>query len=481
MTPVAGKLTTYERKRDFAKTPEPAGAKKRKPKPKAPRFVIQEHHATALHWDFRLEKDGVLVSWAVPRGLPLDPKSNHRAIHTENHPLDYFDFEGDIPKGEYGGGKVILWDQGTYEVEKWTDREVKVVLTGERANGRYVLFQTDGDNWMVHRMDPAPTGWEPLPDGVRPMLATSGGGLPPDDDQWAYEFKWDGVRALVYVNGGRARAESRNLLDITGSYPELAEMAAAQGQRQLLLDGELVVFDATGRTDFGHLQQRMKLTGAAVRRAMKDYPAVFLAFDVLHVDGLDVTGLPYVERRQVLEDLELDGPSWQTPPHFVGGGAAVLEASVERGYEGIMAKRLDKPYAPGRRVDHWRKVKNIRRQELVIGGWTQGEGRRTGEIGSLLLGVYDGDALRYAGHVGTGFTDKTLQELKKALKPLRRKESPFAGAVPRPIQAKSTFVDPSLVCEVEFTEWTRDGKLRHPSFKGLRHDKDPLDVVREPV
>jgi bifunctional non-homologous end joining protein LigD len=478
---VAGKLTTYERKRDFKKTPEPAGAKKRKPKPKAPRFVIQEHHATALHWDFRLEKDGVLVSWAVPRGLPLDPKTNHRAIHTEDHPLDYFDFEGEIPKGEYGGGTVILWDQGTYEVEKWTDREVKVVLTGTRANGRYVLFQTDGDNWMVHRMDPAPEGWDPLPESVKPMLATSGGGLPPDDDKWAYEFKWDGVRALVYVSGGRARAESRNLLDITGNYPELADMAQAQGQRQLLLDGELVVFDETGRTDFGHLQQRMKLTGAAVRRAMKDYPAVFLVFDVLHVDGVDVTALPYLERRAVLEDLKLEGPSWQTPPHFVGGGPAVLEASLERGYEGIMAKRLDQAYTPGRRVDHWRKVKNIRRQEFVVGGWTMGEGRRAGELGSLLVGVYDGGDLTYAGHVGTGFTAKTLQELKKVLKPLQRKDSPFATAIPRAYVSKSTFVEPTLVCEVEFTEWTRDGKLRHPSFKGLRHDKNAVDVVREPT
>jgi bifunctional non-homologous end joining protein LigD len=165
----------------------------------------------------------------------------------------------------------------------------------------------------------------------------------------------------------------------------------------------------------------------------------------------------------------------------VGGGEAVLEASLERGYEGIMAKRLDKAYAPGKRVDYWRKVKNIRRQELVIGGWTQGEGRRAGELGSLLVGVYDGDELKYAGHVGTGFTDKTLRELKKAMKPLHRKDSPFANAVPRPIQAKSTFVEPTLVCEAEFTEWTRDGKLRHPSFKGLRHDKNAVDVVREPT
>jgi bifunctional non-homologous end joining protein LigD len=326
-----------------------------------------------------------------------------------------------------------------------------------------------------------PAGWSPLPETCVPMLATSGGGLPREDGRWAYEFKWDGVRALVWIQDGRPRALSRNQLDITGSYPELTDLAEELGPRQLLLDGELVVLDETGRSDFGLLQQRMKLTGAAVRRAMADYPVQLLVFDVLHADGVDVTALPYLQRRELLEALELAGPSWQTPPHFVGDGEAVLEASRAQGYEGVMAKRTDSPYYPGRRVDFWRKVKNVRRQELVVGGWTRGEGRRTGELGSLLVGYHDDEgALRYAGHVGTGFSGKTLAMLRAELAPLHRGTSPFATPVPTAYARKSTYVEPRLVAEIEFTEWTRDGKLRHPSFKGLRHDKDPREVVREP-
>ncbi|HEX8003139.1 MAG TPA: non-homologous end-joining DNA ligase [Mycobacteriales bacterium] len=475
-----GKLTTYERMRDKRATPEPFGAKTRRPRRKQPRFVVQEHHATALHWDFRLERDGVLVSWAVPKGLPVDPKTNHLAVHTEDHPLDYYDFEGEIPKGQYGGGKVVLWDQGTYEVEEWEDRKVKVVLHGRRVEGEYVLFQTNGKNWMMHRVSPpADPDYVEMPDSVVPMLASTGSALPDRPEEWAYEFKWDGVRAIVYVDGGRARAQSRNLLDITGSYPELVELGKAVGSRRLVLDGELVVFDANGRSDFGLLQQRMKLTGDAVRRAAKTYPVHYLVFDVLYVDGRDVTRLPYTERRALLDSLGLNGPSWQTPPSFPGEGEAVRKASIENGFEGIMAKRLDSCYYPGKRVDAWRKVKNVRRQELVVGGWTKGEGARAGHLGSLLVGYHDETGLRYAGHVGTGFNAKTLLDLEKTLEPLARKESPFADKVPTAYAKKSTYVDPTLVVEVEFTEWTRDGKLRHPSYKGLRFDKAATDVVRE--
>ena len=475
------RLTTYQRMRDETATPEPFGAKKRRPRTKQPRFVIQEHHATALHWDFRLERDGVLVSWAVPKGLPVEPGVNNLAVHTEDHPLDYYDFEGEIPKGQYGGGTVILWDQGTYEVEEWEDRKVKVRLHGKRATGEYVLFQTDGKSWMVRRLDPpADAGHVPMPERLVPMLAGTGSELPPKQHEWAFEFKWDGVRALVHVEGGRATAQSRNLLDITGSYPELVELGKALGSTRVVLDGELVVFDETGRSDFGLLQQRMKLTGDAVKRVARTYPVVYLAFDVLYLDGRDLTRLPYVERRAILEGLDLNGPSWQTPPYFPGEGDAVRQASIDRGFEGIMAKRLDRAYHPGKRVDHWRKVKNIRRQEMVVGGWTKGEGARAGHLGSLLVGYYDDEgALRYAGHVGTGFTAKTLVELEKTLKPLARKDSPFADKVPTAYAKKSTYVEPTLVAEVEFTEWTRDGKLRHPSFKGLRDDKAATEVVRE--
>ena len=335
----------------------------------------------------------------------------------------------------------------------------------------------------MHRMDPPPEpDWAPLPASIAPMLATSGGGLPSDDAGWGYEFKWDGVRAVVRVEGGRAKAMSRNLLDITPSHPELADLGESLGARQVVLDGELVAFDSTGRSDFGLLQQRMKLTGAAVRRMAATVPVVFLAFDLLHLDGHSTVHLPYAERRELLESLGLSGPSWQVPPYFPGDGAAVLSASQSRGFEGIMAKRLDSAYLPGKRSEAWRKVKNVRRQELVIGGWSPGEGSRSGQVGSLLLGYYDGNGeFQYAGHVGTGFTQQTLRDLSTQLAPMARSESPFDAPVPRPHAAKATWVEPDLVCEVEFAEWTREGRLRHPSYKGLRYDKPARDVVREPT
>src|SRR4051794_18673791 len=252
-----GELATYRRKRDPARTPEPVPKRSRPQRTgNDDTFVIQEHHASALHWDFRLERGGVLVSWAVPKGLPLDPKVNHLAVPTEDHPLEYASFDGDIPAGEYGGGHVSIWDRGTYETQKWREDEVMVVLHGSRVEGRYVLFPTGPKRWMIHRMDAPPTeDWEPLPDLVRPMLAQAG--TLPDaqqDQAWAYEMKWDGVRAIVYVDGGRARALTRNDNDVAATYPELAAMAASLGARQLVLDGELVALDREGRPSFSLLQ-----------------------------------------------------------------------------------------------------------------------------------------------------------------------------------------------------------------------------------
>src|SRR3954471_11106705 len=420
-------LGTYRRKRDASRTPEPVPSAGPLPRGNDDTFVIQEHHATALHWDFRLERDGVLVSWAVPKGLPTEPKTNHLAVHTEDHPIEYAGFEGQIPEGEYGGGKVILWDRGTYECEKWTDREVKVVLHGSRVSGRYVLFRTDrlggkdkrGRDWMVHRMDPPAEGFASMPELVKPMLAVLRDEVPREDDAYGYEFKWDGVRAVVYVKGGRPRVLSRNDRDVTGSYPELRAMAEELGSRQVVLDGEIVAFDADGRPSFGALQSRMHVTHAAsVRRVAASTPVTYLVFDVLHLDGRSLLDEPYEERRRILESLELYGPSWQTPPWFRGGGAAVLAASKQQGLEGVIAKRLDSRYYAGRRSDCWLKVKNLRTQEVVIGGWKPGAGRRAGAIGSLLLGVPGDDGLLYVGHVGTGFTDKMLRDLEADLRPL---------------------------------------------------------------
>jgi bifunctional non-homologous end joining protein LigD len=252
------------------------------------------------------------------------------------------------------------------------------------------------------------------------------------------------------------------------------------GTAQAVLDGEIVSFDAGGRPSFGRLQQRMHVTGATqVRRLVETVPVVYLIFDLLHLDGRSMLDLPYAQRRELLDELALAGPSWQTPPHFVGGGADVVRASREQGLEGVVTKRLDAKYLPGRRSDLWRKVKNIRAQEAVVVGWKPGKGRRAGRIGSLLLGLPTDDGLAYAGHVGTGFTDAMLDDLGTRLRPLARKTSPLAGDVPRPDARDAHWVTPKLVGEVAFTEWTQDGRLRHPSWRGLRPDKSPSEVIRE--
>jgi bifunctional non-homologous end joining protein LigD len=476
------KLTAYRGKRDPAKTPEPVPEDGPLPRGDDDTFVIQEHHARSLHWDFRLERGGVLVSWAVPKGLPLDPARNHLAVHTEDHPLEYAAFAGEIPKGEYGGGTVTIWDRGTYETEKWTDREVMVVLHGARVSGRYVLFQTDGKNWMMHRMDPPPDpDWQPVPELIRPMLAIPGTLPAPEQaERWAYEMKWDGIRAVLYVEGGRVRVMTRNDRDVTGTYPELQGLGEALGSRQCVLDGEIIAFDADGRASFAALQPRMHLTKATqVRHMAEQVPVVFLAFDLLHLDGHSTLGLPYRDRRELLEMLELAGPNWQTPPYFPGAGEAALEVSRNQGLEGVVAKRLESRYEPGRRSQSWLKVKTFLTQEVVVGGWKPGSGRRAGGVGSLLVGVPGPDGLVYAGKVGTGFTQQMLDDIGRTLRPLERKTSPFAGTLPREVTGDAHWVTPRLVGEVVFTEWTRDGRLRAPSWRGWRADKDPADVVRE--
>jgi bifunctional non-homologous end joining protein LigD len=469
------RLAEYRRKRDPAQTPEPVPPAGPLPTGHDDTFVIQEHHATALHWDFRLERDGVLVSWAVPKNLPLDPRQNHLAVHTEDHPIEYAGFEGGIPQREYGGGEVTIWDRGTYVTEEWSDTKVKVVVSGARVSGRYVLFQTDGKNWMVHRMDEAPTGWEPLPELVRPMLATPSG-LPREETGWAFEMKWDGVRAVAYVEGGRIALLSRNDRDVTATYPELRLLGEALGSTQVVLDGEIVAFDAHGLPNFGRLQQRMHVTSATqIRRLRTTVPVVYILFDVLHLDGRSTLALPYRERRALLESLHLSGPSWQTPPALEGAGEDLREGTRVQGLEGVIAKRADSSYRPGRRTSDWLKIKNSLDQEVVIGGWREGEGRRAGTLGALLLGLPEDGVLRYVGKVGTGFTDAMLRDLQRKLEPLARPAMPFDD-VPRKDAKDATWCEPKLVGEVAFTGWTQDGRLRHPSWRGLRPDKSPADL-----
>jgi bifunctional non-homologous end joining protein LigD len=475
---VPNKLETYKAKRDFKTTPEPAGAEAEQSE--QPRFVVQEHHARRLHWDLRLEHDGALASWAIPNGIPQEPKENRKAVRTEDHPLEYLDFHGEIPKGEYGAGTMTIWDRGTYECETWNDKKVTVVFHGEKLRGRYALFRTgDASDWMIHRMDPAEPGREPMPEHIVPMMAKLAN-LPREEERFGFEIKWDGVRAIAYMRPGRIHLESRNLLDITAQYPELRGLTGALGSHETVLDGEIVAFDSEGRPSFERLQQRMHQTSESViRRRMKSHPVTYVIFDLLYLDGHSLMEEPYTERRRRLEELELDGDHWQTPAYSPGNGKALLQATVEKGLEGLVAKRLDSRYEPGKRGGAWLKIKNKASQELVIGGWEPGEGRRRDRIGALLLGFYEEGQLRYAGKVGTGFTEKTLDDLARRLKPLERKTSPFSGLPPPPRRA--IFVEPELVAEIEFTEWTPERMLRHPSFKGLREDKEAEEVVAEQV
>ena len=313
------------------------------------------------------------------------------------------------------------------------------------------------------------------------MMATSGA-LPADDVGWAYEMKWDGLRALAFVSGGQIRLTSRTARDITLVYPELAGLAVAVGADQTVLDGEIVAFGGGPWPDFEALQQRMNISTAAQARVLAaQVPVTYVAFDVLWLDGRALLDEPYARRRELLESLGLEGGRWQVPPAFVGeSGADIQAVSLQQHLEGIMAKRLSSKYEPGRRTTSWRKIKNVRRQEVVIGGWKPGEGGRAGWIGSLLVGVHDEQgALVYSGHVGTGFTQQTLRMLGDRLATLHRDTSPFAGTVPPEDARFARWVEPELVAEVAFADWTNSGRLRAPAYKGLRNDKDPAEVIRE--
>lgn len=474
------RLESYRRKRRFDETPEPSASGESADG--ALRFIVHEHHATRLHWDLRLEHDGALASWAVPNGIPQDPKQNRKAILVEDHPLSYLDFEGTIPKGNYGAGRISVWDRGTFELEKWRKDEVIVVFHGERLKGKYVLFQAgkDGKDWLMHRMDPPlDPDAEPIPERIEAMLA-SPGTLPARQDEWAFEVKWDGVRALVRSEPGRIHLFGRSGREITKNYPELYPLNRALSSHSAMLDAEIVAFDDGGKQSFEAVQHRIHQTGrTAIQRLARENPVTLMIFDLLWLDGHSLLERPYEERRALLDELDLaNGEHWDVPAFHVGAGTELLAATAEQDLEGIIAKRLGSPYEPGARAQNWRKIKNTRRQEVVIGGITPGRGRRSGSFGAVQVGVYD-DAgqLRYAGGVGSGFTEQSLAQVLKEAEGLDVDESPFTGERQPPKETR--LLAPQLVCEVEFMEWSRDGSLRHPTFKGLRFDKDPRTIVRE--
>jgi bifunctional non-homologous end joining protein LigD len=351
-------LDEYRHKRDRSRTPEPWPADGPPPVGGNDKFVIQEHHATRLHWDFRLERDGVLVSWAVPKGLPLSPGVNRLAVHTEDHPMEYLGFEGEIPAGEYGGGNMTIWDRGTYETLHWNPHKVEIVFHGARARGLY-LFRNQHNpeapdrDWVLRRLDPAEPGHVDAPEYLEPMPILPGE-LPDsaDDGDWAYEFAWGGLRTTLLVSGGRVTATDETGADVTGRYPELRGLGEQLGSTEVLLDGEIVVVK-DGRPDPDLLRERAQAEGYAAKRLITRAPIFYFAYDIMHFDGKPTLELPYTERRELLDGLGLAGPHWQVPQYFLGDGPAIAGASRQHGLTGIFAKRAGSPYLPGEATGDW--------------------------------------------------------------------------------------------------------------------------------
>lgn len=530
-----GSLQRYHRKRDFTETPEPRG--KRAKAGKRLRFVIQKHHASRLHYDFRLEADGVLKSWAIPKGPSLTPGERRLAMHVEDHPMDYRTFEGIIPKGNYGAGEVIVWDEGTYELSEGDDPakeigkgKIKFVMHGKKMRGEFTLVRIkgrggeSGDPWLLlkdhdefadpgydvekdnksvktgrtvesYAEDPKAPHWvsgkkaasakskkaparakrDPIPVIKTPMLATLVD-EPFDDAGWLFEIKWDGYRAICTVDEkGNLSLVSRNGLDFLTKFPEMDALRSAWKTLPIVVDGEIVSLDSQGRSSFQRLQESLNSRRASGRPKGKSAPLNFVAFDLLYADGKDLRKTPLEERKDLLERAIADPDLVLYSKHVLGKGRALFKKAEERTLEGIIGKRRDSAYVE-RRTRDWVKIKAQLVQEFVIGGFTEPRGSRSG-FGSLLLGLYDRGKLYYVGHVGTGFDTKTLHAMTADLKKIERKTTPFANKVEA--NTKAHWVDPKLVAEVRFTEWTRDGYLRQPAFLGLRLDKEPKACVRE--
>ena len=510
-------LAEYQRKRDFSKTPEPKGT----PEPQGQnRFVVQKHWATRLHYDFRLEMEGVLVSWAIPKGPTLNPAERRLAAHVEDHPVSYYDFEGTIPKGEYGGGTVMVWDWGTYELEESSPAEslrrgeVKFRLNGVRLRGRYALVRTRSDkDWLlIKKKDEAAdpnfdiaqfdtsvkTGrtkeeieqgqdavWSsrrdagegglinlanaekgPMPSSLEPMKAQLVDAAF-DNDRWLFEVKWDGIRLVSFIDNGKVSLQTRAGRIVDDEYPQLQAVSRLVNAKQAVLDGEIVALDEEGRPSFQLLQNRGK----------EPHPMQYVVFDIVYLDGQRLFRVPLEDRKRLLRDIVHDSGLLKYSEHVLGDGKAFFKAAQQKRLEGIVAKLRDSPYQPGVRSSAWLKIKAVRQQEVVIGGFTEPRGGRK-HFGALIVGVYEEGKFVYAGHVGGGFDERSLESLSKLMKPLIVKTSPFSGEPPR-ANEKPTWVRPKLVAEVKFAEWTRDGVMRQPVFLGLRDDIDPREVRRE--
>jgi bifunctional non-homologous end joining protein LigD len=539
-------LEQYRRKRDFDRTPEPAG--ETTPPDGSGRFVVQRHRATRLHYDFRLEIGGVLVSWAVPKGPTLDPVVRRMAVHVEDHPIEYFDFEGVIPKGQYGAGDVIVWDWGTWQPEAETpdpkaaieDGELKFILSGRKLRGRFTIvrtsrrpgsapttaFEDDSEQWLLikKRDADAVTGWDaedhpqsvktgrtndevkenrdalwiseipaavaaidlsraverPMPDRIEPMLATLAS-KPFSDPDWLYEVKWDGYRVEAVIRDGNAKLWTRNLKDAETYFPGLLSPPTWIDAREAIVDGEVVALDEDGRPDFGLLQERI----SEARAGRRANGLVYQVFDLLHFDGRSLLRVELEDRKRLLRSILRETSRVRFASHVMGEGLAFMEAARDRGLEGIVAKLRRSPYEPGRRTPAWLKLKIRPEQELVVGGWTPGEGNAR-DLGAVAVGVYEDGKLRFAGKVGSGFTAATRKRLLEAMTPLVTDDPPFDPPPPKDYRGRwggdlrgITWIRPELVIRAELGGWTRDGLVRQTSFKGIEMSKDPKSVVRE--
>ena len=546
-------LDRYHKKRDFAKTPEPAGSSDSgasgRPEsggPDSRRFVVQRHRATRLHYDFRLEMGGVLASWAVPKGPTLDSKVRRMAVHVEDHPLEYFDFEGVIPGGQYGAGDVIVWDWGTYEPEAETpeplkaieDGELKFELHGQKLKGRFTLvrtsrrpgtaptaaFEDDSEQWLLikKRDVPAVAGWDaeqfpqsvktgrtndevkanrdavwmsdmpagtaqidlagaveaPLPGFTPPMLATLAQPKPFDDPDWLFEIKWDGYRLQAIVDGGKVRTYTRRGLDAATYFGHLLEPPTWIGATSAVVDGEVVALDEDGAPDFGLLQEAISGRRSGHGNG-SSAPLVYQVFDLLYLDGRSLLQVPLEDRKRLLRSVLREDRRVRFASHVEGDGIAFHEAARQRNLEGIVAKLRRSRYAPGARSPAWLKIKIRPEQELVVGGFTPGEGNAK-DLGALAVGVYEGDRLQFAGKVGSGFNSRSRKEIRDRLEAITSPTAPFDPAPERKGELRSVvWVKPELVIRADLGGWTREGLVRQTSFKGIDEGHDPKAVKRE--